>query len=102
VSTELFLIGFELTGKIQAMLILAPRHILPSPISKSNLSRLSLLSTQGMIVGSASGILRSIMVTPHNLADIVPVDIVINLVNLNPLNSPPPKKKKLEIIYSYG
>lgn len=34
----------------------------------------------GMITGAASGILRSIMVTPDNVADIVPVDVVINLM----------------------
>ena len=33
-----------------------------------------------MITGASSGILRSIMVTPDNLADIIPVDVAINLV----------------------
>jgi hypothetical protein len=36
----------------------------------------------GMITGAATGILRSIMVTPNNLADIIPVDVAINLVIL--------------------
>jgi hypothetical protein len=35
-----------------------------------------------MITGAATGILRSIMVTPNNLADIIPVDVAINLVIL--------------------
>jgi len=34
----------------------------------------------GMITGAASGILRSMMVTPNNLADIIPVDVAINLM----------------------
>ena len=38
---------------------------------------------EGMITGAASGILRSIMVTPDNVADVGPVDVVINLVILN-------------------
>ena len=33
-----------------------------------------------MITGAASGIIRSIMVTPNNRADIIPVDVAINLV----------------------
>ena len=38
--------------------------------------------TIGMITGAASGVLRSILVDPGNRADIVPVDVVINLVAL--------------------
>jgi hypothetical protein len=38
-----------------------------------------ILSFTGMIVGAASGVLRSVVVKAENRADIVPVDVVINL-----------------------